>query len=78
MDISNRTKLEEDSEYYYPIADCTSCGAKDVPFNSIYMPSPSGYSKLTYCLNCHQGELGKVKGYVSLIDLEDTDWSIEL
>ena len=71
-------KPEPDSEYYYPIADCTTCGAKDVPFNITWLPDSGGYRQLTYCLNCHQGDPKNIKGYVSLIELEEMEWDSEL
>jgi len=71
-------KQEPDDEYYYPIADCTTCGAKDVPFNTVWLLDGSNYRQLTYCLNCHDGEPRNIKGYISLIDLEDSEWDTEL
>jgi len=73
-------KPEPDDEYIYPIADCTRCGAKEVPFNTVWWSSLDGeLVKLTYCLNCQQGEeMVNIKGYVSLLELEDLEWDTEL
>lgn len=73
-------KSEPDFEHIYPIADCTKCGAKEVPFNAVWMPSSGGEMiKLTYCLNCQDGEeMDNIKGYMSLLELEDLGWDTEL
>ena len=72
-------KPKPSDEYYYQIADCTTCGAKDVPFNIAWLSGEGGIQiRLTYCLNCHDGELKNIKGYVSLLNLEEEEWDTEL
>ena len=75
-DLTSRMKPVSDDEHYYPVGDCTTCGAKDVPFATMMLSK--SYKTITYCLNCHSGEIVKPKGYVSEIDLEETEWSYEL
>ena len=70
-------KPTSDDEYYYPVADCTNCGKLDIPFGIFYNPYEIADIRY-YCLNCHEGELKNIKGYVSLIDLEDSEWDREL
>lgn len=70
-------KPKPDLEYNYPIADCTNCGEKDVPFGVFCNPYEIVDTKY-YCLKCHQFSRPEFKGYVSLIDLEKTEWDIEL
>ena len=72
-------KPEPDDEYCYPIGDCTTCGAKDVPFHITWILDGDSYRQLSYCLNCHEGELPKnIKGYTDLLGLEDLEWDTEL
>ena len=72
-------KSEPDDEHIYPIADCTKCEAKEVPFSTVWLPYEDGYKKITYCLNCHDGEeMENIKGYISLLELEEAEWVSEL
>ena len=79
-EILDRMKSKTDLEYIYPVSDCSSCGEKDIPFG-IAGPFIAGGEVMSfkYCLNCNQTkEIVKPKGYVSLLDLEETDLSSEL
>ena len=76
IELTSRMKPEPDEFYYFAVGDCTTCGVKDVPFNTVVMTDR--FTPITYCLNCHEGSVVKPKGYVSLIDLEDTEWNYEL
>ena len=71
-------KSKPDDDHIYPIADCTKCGSKEVPFNTVWWPYEDGYRKVTYCLNCHYGEPENIKGYISLLELEEMEWDTEL
>lgn len=72
-ELTDRMKPEQDFEYLFPVADCTSC-SKLVPFAYTNTTIP-----IPYCLNCHQvpSKLNS-KGYVSLLDLEELELSTEL
>ena len=75
-EISNRVVPERDEFYCYPVGDCTTCGAVGVPFAEIALPN---YTQLKYCLSCHSGSKpNPVKGYVSLLDLEEFEWDVEV
>ena len=78
-EILNRMKSIEDDEYYFAIIDCPKCGMKDVPINRTYIRQGVEYVPMVYCLNCHldPGDV-KPKGYISLIELEEMEWDIEL
>ena len=71
-------KSEPDDEHIYPIADCTNCGAKEVPFNITWLHDGATLIEVTYCLNCHWGEPENIKGYVSLLELEEREMDTEL
>ena len=61
-------------ENCFPVGDCTTCGRKRVPFAYTNTTPPIGY-----CLNCHNAvENTKARGYVSLVDLEESEWDIEI
>ena len=73
---ANRLK-PEDSFNIFPVMDCTSCGRANMPFGE--MPFLVDYKLVYYCLNCQvMVGLIKPKGYVSLLDLEETGWSTEI
>ena len=65
---------EQDYEHPFPVADCPTCSKKDVPFGFsgpfIVDGTPICYY---YCLNCGATPIGDlvIKGYVSMLDLEE-------
>jgi hypothetical protein len=75
--LSGRIRENQDLVYSYPVAYCPNCGCGDMPFNVVY--HRYGGSSKPYCLCCHTTpEEIKVKGYVSYLDLEETEWVYEL
>ncbi len=76
QDISDRVQLSPDMEHMFPVCDCPKCGRADTPFG-VYASSGEEITVLYYCLNCDYvtTESKYIKGWVTLLDLEDCDWS---
>lgn len=74
LDLTSKIKLTYDiNNTPYPVAHCPYCETKVAPISFI----PDG-SKFFLC--CHHviDKPIPVLGYVSLIDLEETEWDTEL
>lgn len=72
--LKDRIQLEQDMEHCYPIIDCPECGAVDVPVGYL-----NSIRAEPYTLCCHTIlENIKPKGYVSLLDLEESYWNEQL
>ena len=72
--LSNRVKPNFDlNSNMYPVINCIYCGMQGIPVSYI-----TDGSKFTLC--CHHiiDQQIPVLGYVTLIDLEDTEWNYEL
>ena len=69
---------EKSEIHLFPVADCKACKTNDVPFNEMRI-SKEPYTKIIYCLKC-KVPVDEItpKGYLSIVDLEELDWAIEL
>ena len=83
MDSEVRSMLLKDKpdfEYIYPIADCTECG-QERPFGILCGPIDDSLLCPYYCLGCKTiVPSPKAKGYVSLLELGESEeeWYLEL
>ena len=72
-------KPEPDLDYIYPVADCPNCDKRDMPFGTLSYIVNGILKTMTYCLNCHNSVEEIVpKGYLSMLELEDSEWNTEL
>jgi len=74
MSLQDRLKPEFDlMKTPYPVISCPYCGREYAPVS--YLPTGDKY---TLC--CHHiiDQKIQVLGYVTLIDLEETEWDTEL
>ena len=78
--LKKNMKSEPDLDYIYPLGDCSNCGKLNVPFGTLYYQDEFGMPEtMLYCLNCHtKVEEIVPKGYLSILELEEMGWNIEL
>ena len=77
--LAGRLK-ERDAEHIFPVVDCPKCGMIDAPYGISCLPGGEEFITRWYCLNCSHSTLErpKIKGWCSLLDLENTNWDSEL
>ena len=72
--LSDRLKTKSDDNTY-PVVDCPACGQQDVPCVIDWYV----FMGKMFTLCCHElVEKPVIKGWVSLVDLEDTGWDGEI
>ena len=74
-------KPESDFDYIYPVSDCPNCGKQDVPFGTLYFQDEFGMPQaMIYCLSCHTKieKMVLIKGYLSILEMEESGWNSEL
>jgi len=74
-------RLKSQSDYYcYPVVDCPECKETDVPYGVFSSSNSEEYITHYYCLNCKHSTLQKpeIKGWITLLDLEECGWDSEL
>jgi len=68
--LANRLKPEQDQENIFAVIDCPECGEENIPVSYTTFLIPTLY---TLCCNSFVENISP-KGYVSLLDLEETEW----
>ena len=77
--LTGRLK-ERDTEHIFPVVDCLDCGMIDAPYGISCLPGGGEFITRWYCLNCsHVTALRpEIKGWCSILDLEECGWESEL
>ena len=80
QDITSRLKPESSIDNCFPVVDCEFCHRDNTPMGIVSMVGAEELITYYYCLNCSWAQTmrPKIKGWVDIITLEESEWSIEL
>lgn len=71
---------DRDDLHIFPVVDCPKCKLIAAPYGISVLSNGIEYITRWYCLNCGHSVLERpdIKGWVSLVDIEEANWETEL